>query len=169
MEYLKIKYNSGAESIYLPAGKGEIEICFLSEGLNILKIYFPELVLESTNSTEFIDESTEVMLTNYPVEITNLTDLMVHNLKIEEGWPDGNQFTMLSIWDGEKIDENHIDIKRLNNDEFEVIWQGGTNEQNPRFKKLELRLHAKQSKDVVTPLCLDEEDLKRALENYVKK
>jgi len=156
---IHIKYRDKAESLYQIKETGQIEIHQISEDLQILKMFFPDLVLKWTTSTGSVEELTQIMLSNYPVDVNDLNELVGLEIKIVDGWPGENMFTMLSIWDGEKIDNNLITISKENPNKFRIKWKGNSTDKLGKFESLQLSAIASTAKDVVTPLCMNDKEL----------
>ena len=59
------------------------------------------MTLQSTNIEGYVEESTELMLANYPIQINHIDKLENQVIQIQEGWSGPKMYTMLNIWDGE--------------------------------------------------------------------
>lgn len=151
--------NKVTEFSYANNSFGEIELRKLTDNLNILIIHFENLNLvvenENDETDEFLDDPISIMLSNYPIEINELTDL---EIDLKNGWTDEMLFTMVTFRDGESINNNKISIKKDGNGTFDIIWTGSysswQNDYSDRF--LELTAKAKSSTEIVTPLCENE-------------
>lgn len=154
------------EYTYRPGISGEIEIETLREGLNILTVYFRKLnaLNEELN---FDDDTTEIMLANFPVKQTEISQLDGVKIELKNGWTDKQMFTMLSVRDGEPTNNNSIEFHVKNDGSVNVRWTAGyTSYQSGKdVGQFELNLIAFEKKDVITPLC---ENNKKLIEIFGK-
>lgn len=148
---------------------GQIALHKISEDLTVLKIYFTGLQLQDTGNDVFgsVDQSIEVMLTNYPVNYATLEELDGQVVTIKHGWTNHETFTMLSILDGEPIGHSTISFKKVEKDIFEIVWNGIWGEENNEQNMLALCLRAQKRDVVVTPLCMHDQELLEMHENEV--
>ena len=124
MQELKINDHSYGELIYHPAISGQIELLKLTESLSILKLFFQKLRIIGKPEEMYFDLSTEVMLSNYPINISSLDELDGVELFIDEGFGEMALTTMLSVYDGEPINKSKIKFKQIKTDCFEIEWAG---------------------------------------------
>ncbi|MCC7454453.1 MAG: hypothetical protein IT222_09825, partial [Crocinitomix sp.] len=110
---LKISNHEHGELIYYPAISGQIELRKLTENLHILKIYFQKLRIIEEPEEMYFDQSTEVMLSNFPIKITTLEELDGMELYVDEGFNEVVFMTMLSVYDGEPINKSRIKLKMI--------------------------------------------------------
>jgi hypothetical protein len=153
-EYLEFELGEYGLIKYTQVEIGQIELRRIKDGFYILKIYFPELIVLNSPH-EYWEESTEVMLTNIPVNITSVDELDGWKIKFKvSDYP--IMCTMLSIHDGEHIDNNNIEIFKTDENQYIVIWTGCVEEEteNPNLIDLRLRLKAEIKEEVITPLCM---------------
>ena len=124
MQSLKINHPNYGELVFYPENDGQIELRKLSDNLSILIIYFDNLILDKNCNQDF-DNLTEVMLSNFPIKIKELRELDGMTIELKKGWKsegkeDDMLFTMLSIWDGEPINNNRIHFKLNDNGSFNI-------------------------------------------------
>jgi len=148
------------EYIYRPAISGEIELESISENINILKIYFRK-ISALNEPLELFEESTEIMLSNYPIKINKLDELDNFKIEIKKGWTENQLFTMLSVRDGEPVNNSIINFSINQDRSFTILWTGSyphyqSSEDVGRF---ELNVIAFEKKNTVTPLCNNKEEL----------
>ena len=158
----EIKGTDGKEKViltYLPKNHGFIEIKRLTDNLNVLIIHFQELKLvseaHSNHVDELLDKDIEIMLTNYPIAVSNLKELDNLKIEVKEGWTDNLQFTMVAFRDGEPINNNVVAINRNERGELDICWTGSLSkwqrDHSDRFMKLNIKALPKRG--IITPLC----------------
>lgn len=154
---------------YQPAISGEIELDKISEKTTILKIYFRKIntLRKSTRFFELFDGSTEIMLANFPVKINDLRELDKTTIEIKKGWSDKQLFTMLSVRDGEPINNSKISFSLNNDDSIHINWIGSypSYQSGNDIGRLELNIIAFPKENVVTPLCSNDKELIETFEN----
>ncbi|WP_179018779.1 hypothetical protein [Winogradskyella forsetii] len=163
---LTISKHEYGELKYYPAISGQIELRKLTDNLSILKLYFQKLRIIDEPDEMYFDNSTEVMLANFPIEITELDELDGMEIYIDEGFEGGALTTMLSVYDGEPINKSKIKFRLIKKDCFEIDWIGFWGEGNDNDENFKLHIIAYKENDVVTPLCEWEKDL---IEKFDKK
>ena len=143
---------------YVQEEIGQIELRKLQDDFFVLKVFFPKLTIVNPPH-EYWDDWTQIMLTNIPVNIKANEEIDGWKLKFKViDYP--IMCTMLSIWDGEHVDNNEIQITKINESQFQVDWIGCIGEDDdPNYINLKLRLKAEIREEVVTPLCLWEHEL----------
>ena len=160
-ELLIDRYENGIVK-YHPAISGQIELKKLSNTLSILKLYFQKLrILEKPKDMyiEYYDDSTEVSLSNYPINISSLNELDNKNIYIEKGFGGKTLTTMLSIYDGEPINNSNIYFKKIKENCFEITWTGSWGEEKTNRDDFKLKMIAYKEDNIITPLCERESDL----------
>jgi hypothetical protein len=149
------------EFYYHPAISGKIELKKVSEKLTILKLYFRKLNALN-NPINVFEGSTELMLTNYPVNFTTFDDLNNQTIEIKNGWSNGALFTMLSLQDGEPTNDNVIKFQLNSDKSITVKWTGTyTYYHHSNGSKFELNIIAFPEDDIITPLCSYEDELEK--------
>ncbi len=145
---------------YRAGVSGEIEIERLCEGLNILTVYFRKLNALN-KELDFDDESTEIMLANLPIQQSTVKELDGLKIGLKKGWTNKQMFTMLSLRDGEPINNNRIEFKLREDGSINVLWTGvfTSYQSGEDVGRFELNLIAFEKKDLITPLCENNEIL----------
>ena len=160
-QHLKVHFPESGDKVYYPGQSSEIQLKELTSELAILRVHFRSLALHDTDE-DFYENSTSVMLANYPVSFKSLDELDGVTLEIKEGWGDKALYTMLSIYDGVPINNNKINFRKNGNGSFTVNWTGCWGEDNYGDDDLFLEMVVYPNEDVVTPLCLYDEELIKA-------
>ncbi|GLB53004.1 hypothetical protein NBRC110019_20440 [Neptunitalea chrysea] len=151
-DYPELRYES--------ATIGQIALHRVTDSFTVLKIYFPNLTLVNQPATiEAVDETVEVMLTNYPVTVQKLTDLDGKTIAIDKDWNRKNTFTMIQLFDGEPIQQNSIRFTLKDETTLEVCWTGIWGEERNDTHTMKLCLDAKVVSEIETPLCMKVSDL----------
>jgi len=167
-ELLLDRYENGIVK-YHPAISGQIELQKLSSSLSILKLYFQKLrILEEPEDMyyDYFDESTEVSLSNFPINISSLNDLDNKSIYIEKGFEGEALTTMLSIYDGEPINNSKIHFKKIKESCFEIKWTGRWGDQETDRDDFNLKMIAYKEENIITPLCENE---KKLIEKFDRK
>jgi hypothetical protein len=164
-QYLAVGFSEIGDKIYRPGKSGEIQLKHLTSEITILKVHFPTLGVREDDD-DFFENSTSLMLTNYPVSFKSLNELDGITLSIKEGWTDNAMYTMLSVYDGEPINNNRISFKKNENNSFTVTWRGCWGEGSYGVDTVFGELVAYVCEDVVTPLCAYDEELIEIFGNH---
>jgi hypothetical protein len=162
-QYIKFYDNNSGiieEFIYHPAISGEVELYPLTNSTSILRLYFRKLSALN-KSIDIFEGSTELMLANFPVQIKDYDELDGFTIELKHGWYDAVSFTMLSLQDGEPVNNNIIEFIKNDNGSFTVSWKGEyTYYHSENGSKFELQAIAYPAVKVITPLCDYEDELK---------
>jgi hypothetical protein len=165
-QYVKFTHVEEGEKpqtfLYRQGKEGVIGLEKLSDDLTILRVYFRSLV-PVDSSREFEDGETQLMLTNYPVSFKSLEELHGQTIEIKNGWLKDVLFTMLSINDGEPVNDNKISF-RVNADKTVTVdWTGTYTDYGSREgSRFELHMIAFRQDGIITSLC-EEDAVLRAL------
>ncbi|MFP9114991.1 hypothetical protein ACLI1A_13725 [Flavobacterium sp. RHBU_3] len=156
--YLKIFSKEYGTAEYKAEIPGLIQLDKISDSLTILKIYFQDLITISEEEYTWPEHGAEVMLANYAVEISTLDELDGKTIVLKEGFTPDILFAMLSVWDGQSLNNNKIMFTKIAEGCFRVFWTGyfGDGKQED---DVELEMIAYQTNDLVTPLCDHTEEL----------
>ncbi|WP_459212276.1 hypothetical protein [Aquimarina rhabdastrellae] len=152
------------EYIYRPVISGEIELENISEEINILKIYFRKISVLN-EPLELFEDSLEIMLSNYPIKINKLNELDNFRIEIKKGWTDSQLFTMLSVRDGEPINNLTIDFTLNEDKSIHIKWTGTypDYQSSEDIGKFELDIIAFEKENIITPICSNKEKLLEVL------
>ncbi len=163
---LRLKHEAFGSLVYRPAISGQIELAKLTDTLYVLRLFFQKLRITDKPAEMYYDWSTEVMLTNYPVSITSLDELDGKEFFIKDGFGEDALTTMLSIRDGEPVNNSRISFKKIKPGCFYVEWRGCWGEDNYDDVNFELYGVANEEVEIITPLCNSAEEL---IETFDKK
>jgi hypothetical protein len=156
---LRIQHTDIGELVYKPFISGQIELLKLTEKLSILKLFFQKLRIIDKSENMHFDYTTEVMLSNFPIDISSLNELDGVKLFIDEGFGDETFTTMLSINDGEPINNSKITFKLVKENCFCVEWTGSWGAGNYDNENFRLDMVVYQEENITTPLCEWNKDL----------
>lgn len=151
--YLKIIGTSGSVTIFRPESPGLIQLEKISDSLTILRLYFNDLKMVEESEEDYFDRSTAMMLTNFKVEYGDLNDLDRQTITIAKGWRKKILLTMLSVYDGQPINDSQINFERVAEGCFNVKWTGSYGQHNEQDGNIEFYGTAYHTNDVTTPLC----------------
>lgn len=149
--------------IYKPETVGLIQLKKISENVTILKIYIQDLVIVNEPEEDeeiFYEDSTEVMLSNFSVEYKSLDELHNKTIHIEKGFNSEMLLAMLSVFDGEEINNINITFKKIEEGCFEIFWTGYYGEGEQDYDDIEIKTIVYQTNnDIITPICLYDSEL----------